>query len=122
MLQAAIVHDEHDQVDAFDSNLQSPAAATDGDERGSAPAFSRAARSHSAAVFATNNESTFDQVGHYDDALSTVQDFLGDAFVGRGHDGLQNFHRLLQTVDRIFAIRTGECVASEHAHDAYQQQ
>src|SRR5579863_2100034 len=122
MLQATIVHDEHDQVHAFDADLQSPTASANGDECGRAPAFRRAARSHSAAVFATNDEAAFDQVWHYHDALRTAQHFLGDALVGRRHDRLQDFDRLLHTLDRVFTVRAGKRVRSNHAHQADQQQ
>src|ERR1700751_3099125 len=46
--------------------------------------------------------------------------FLRNSFVVRSHNRVQNVHRLLQTVDRILAIRTGPCISSNHAHKAHQ--
>src|SRR5580698_4722789 len=122
MLQTTVVHDEHDQVHAFNADLQSPAATTDGNECGSAPAFRRAAGSHSSAVFAANDEAAFKQIWHYDDASRAVQHILGDAFVGRHHNRLQNVHGPLHAVDRVFPVRSGEGVRADHAHHAHQQQ
>src|ERR1700761_8036228 len=76
MLQAAVVHDQHDEVDALNANLQSPASATDGNKCGRAPAFRGAAGSDAASVLAADNESTFNQVRYYDNALCCAQYFF----------------------------------------------
>jgi len=55
MLKALIVHDQHDEVDAFDADLQSPASAADGDERGRAPAIRGAAGGYATAVLAADD-------------------------------------------------------------------
>ena len=52
MLEPLIVHDQHNQVDAFDANLKSRAPTANGDERRCAPAFGGTARSYTASVFA----------------------------------------------------------------------
>src|ERR1700757_3734490 len=90
LLQTFIVHDQHDQVDAFEAYLKSSTAAADGDECGCAPAFSGAAGGHATAVLATKDESAFDHVRYHHDALGIVQHFLGDAFVRRGHNAVNH--------------------------------
>src|SRR5438094_1394763 len=52
MLETLIVHDQHHQVDAFDSDLQSPTSSTNRDEPGRTPAFSRTASGHATSVLA----------------------------------------------------------------------
>src|ERR1700722_2341880 len=120
MLQATVVHDEHEEVDAFDADLQSPASAADGNECGSAPAFRRAAGGHATSVLAAKDEAALEQVRHHDDALGTAQDFFRNPFVGRRHDRLKNVYRFLQAIDGVFAIRTCERVGSHQAHQADQ--
>src|SRR5208282_466579 len=98
MLQATVVHDQHNQVNVFDPDLQSPTAAANRGECGSAPAFRCAAGGHSTSVLGAKDEATFDQVGHYDDALCTVQHFFRDAFVGSRHYRLENIHGFLHAI------------------------
>src|SRR5271169_649726 len=121
MLQTTIVHDQHHQVDPFDSDLQSPTPTTNRDECGSAPAISRTARSHTTSVLAAKNEATLDQVRHDDDALGAVQYFLGNTFVGRRHNGLKNVHGFLQAVDRVFTSRAGKREGSNQTDQTHQQ-
>src|SRR5580698_3408052 len=104
MLKTAVVHDQHDQVNAFDADLQSPTASANRDECRSAPAFRRAASSHTTPVLATKDEAAFEQVRHYDDAFGAVQHFFRNAFVGCGHDRLQNLNGFLHAVDSFFPV------------------
>src|SRR5208282_231597 len=60
MLETTIVHNQHDQIHTFDSDLQSPASTAYRDKCGSAPALRRAARSHSASVLGAKDEAAFD--------------------------------------------------------------
>ena len=122
MLEALVVHDQHNQIYTFNSDLQSGAPAANRDECRGAPTFSRTASGHATSVLATNDEATFDQIWHHQDALRIAQHFFRNSFVRRRHDRVQNIHRLLQTVNCIFASRTGPRVGSNHAHKAHQQQ
>src|SRR5580704_9141391 len=60
VLQAMVVHNEHYKIHAFNANLQSPAASTDGDECRCAPAFLGTAGGNAAAVLPTDHESSLD--------------------------------------------------------------
>jgi hypothetical protein len=57
MLETVVVHDQHNQIHAFDADLQSPTSAANGHERRCAPAVRGTARSHSPSVFSAENES-----------------------------------------------------------------
>jgi hypothetical protein len=99
MLEALVVHDQHDQVHAFNSDLQSPTSTAYRHERGCAPAFGGTASRHAASVLATKDESTFDQVWYDEDALCIAQHFFRDAFVWGRHDGVQNIDGGVQACD-----------------------
>ncbi len=58
MLQTTVVHDQHDQIYAFDADLQSPASTANRNECGSAPAFRRAAGGHAASVLGAEDEAS----------------------------------------------------------------
>src|SRR5580704_3143028 len=122
MLQPTVVHDQHDQVDAFDADLQAPASTTNGNECGSAPAFGGAAGSDATSVLAAKDEAAFEQVWHYDDAFCTVQHVLGDTVGGRGPDRWQDFHGFLHAVDGVCAVGAGESISSGHAQQAHQHE
>src|SRR5258708_14506693 len=121
MLQTAVIHDQHDEIYIFDADLQSPASAAHRDEGGSAPAIRRAAGRDTAPVLTTEYEATFNQIWHYDNALGIAQNFFRDAFVRCGHDGVQNSHRPLHTINGVFACRTRKRVRPKHTHGAHQQ-
>src|ERR1700674_1864249 len=104
MLQATVVHDQHDQINAFDANLQTPAAAAHGNECGSAPAIGGAAGGHAASVLAANNEAAFDQVRYDDHALGVAQHFFRNALIGGCHNRLQNLNRIVQAVNSLFPV------------------
>src|SRR5581483_6565081 len=103
MLQPSVIHNHHHQVDAFDANLQSPASATDGYKRWSAPAVCCTAGSNSATMFAADDKSTLHQVRNHDDTLRVFHHFVRNPLVRRRHDGVKYFRRHLQTLDRILA-------------------
>jgi hypothetical protein len=65
MLEPLIIHDQHNQVHAFEANLQAPASAANRNERWRGPAIGCAARCYSASVLAANNEAAFDQVRNH---------------------------------------------------------
>src|ERR1700732_13881 len=97
MLETLVVHDQHNQIHAFDSDLQSPTSAANGDERRCAPACIRTAGGDTTSMLAPKDEATFDQVWHYQDALCIAQRLLRDALVRSRHDGVQDIYGLLHT-------------------------
>jgi lipid-binding SYLF domain-containing protein len=72
VLKTLVVHHQHDDVDAFNANLQSPAASADGDECRRAPAFFCTACGNAAAMLSTNHEAALDQMGNHNDAFGIV--------------------------------------------------
>src|ERR1700737_1654345 len=121
MLETLVVHDQHYQVNAFDSNLQPPTSASNRNERRLAPASSRAASGQATPVLATEDETTLNQVWHYEDALCVAQHLFRDAFVWSRHDGMQNIDGRLQACHRILARRARPCISSNQAYQAHQQ-
>src|SRR5216684_3446094 len=63
LLHSLVIHDQHDQVNAFNADLKSPATATHGNKCGGAPAIRRATGGYSAAVLAAEYESDLYQMG-----------------------------------------------------------
>ena len=122
MLQAAVVHDQHDQVNAFDTDLQTPTAATNRDKRGSTPPGWRAAGGDASAVLTTNDKSALDEAWHDDHAICTAQHFFRDPLVGSRHDRVKNFHRVLKAICGVFPGRTSKGVSARHTRQAHQQQ
>src|SRR5579864_5609253 len=119
VLEALFVHNQHDQIHTFDSDLQSGAPTAHRDECRGAPTIRSAAGGYATSVLAANNEAAFDQVGHYQDALGTAQYFFRNALVRRCHDRAQNFDGRLQPCNRIFASRAGPSVGSNHTHKTH---
>src|SRR5882724_11589851 len=106
MLQASVVHDQHDQIHAFYANLKTRASAAYGDKSGSAPASLGAATADTASVLGADNESAFDQIRDDEDTFCGIQHFFGDAFVGRCHDFLEHVGSLLQPFDGVLTGRS----------------
>src|ERR1700722_791207 len=98
MLHAAIALDDHDQVNALDTDLQAPASTRDREEGWCAPASGCAARSQSTATFGAKYESALNHMRHHGDALGMIEHFFGDAFVRGGHDLAQNLGSLVDTL------------------------
>jgi hypothetical protein len=48
------------------------------------------ARGVSPTVLSTNDERTLQQIGHDDDALSFIEQLMGDGFIRSGHDFLKS--------------------------------
>src|SRR4029077_802107 len=90
---------------AFDSDLQSPTSAANGDERWRTPACTCTAGGDTTSMLATKDEATFDQVWHYQDALCIAQHLLRDALIRSRHDGVQDFDGRLQSSICIFTSR-----------------
>src|ERR1700686_1915046 len=121
MLETLVVHDQHNQIHAFDSDLQSPTSATNGDERRCAPACIRTGGGHTPSMLATEDEATFDQVWHYEDALCIAQHFLRDALIWSRHDGVQDVTGRFKSRIFIFTSRAGPGTSSNQAYEAHQQ-
>ena len=60
MLKALIVQDQHDQVDAFETDLESRAPAANRNECRRAPTSRRTACGKAASMFASKDEAAFD--------------------------------------------------------------
>src|SRR5512147_512545 len=82
VLHSLVVHDHHYEVDAFHSNLQTPAAAAHGEERRRTPAFRGAARGNSLPMFRSKHKSALHHVGNYRYALGALNDFGGNPLSG----------------------------------------
>src|SRR5579864_1546232 len=85
-LHAFFILDDHDQVNAFQSDLKACAAAADGEERRGAPSVLSLAGGHAFAMAATQNESAFQHIGYHGNAFRVFKDFLGNALVRGSHD------------------------------------
>src|ERR1041385_1938317 len=95
LLHAFVIHDQHDEVDAFNADLQSPASAAHGHKCRCAPAICCAAGCYSAAMLTAKNESTLYQMGDNGNAFCFGQNFLRNAFIRSSGNLSQNFRRLL---------------------------
>src|SRR5271167_2701222 len=84
MPQTAVVHHQHDQINALRADLQAPASSADADESRRAPSCTGAAHSHSAPVLGTDDEASFDQMRNYHDAFGVLQHFFRNALIGSG--------------------------------------
>jgi hypothetical protein len=90
MLKTLVIHNQHDQINAFYTNLQSPAASTHRDKCRSAPTLGGAAGRDTPTVLATDDEATLYQMGNYDDALCIAHHFFfWNAFVRGLHNGVE---------------------------------
>jgi hypothetical protein len=69
LLHAFTVLDDHHKVDGFYTGLSSPTSAANSDERRRTPASRRTTSCHTFAMFGSEDESSFDQVGDDGDAL-----------------------------------------------------
>jgi hypothetical protein len=95
VLHAFVALDDHDQVNAFNTDLQAPASACDGEERWSAPSVCGAARCDASAAFSTEDESALYHVRNDGDALGVIEHLVRNAFIGSLHDFVQNRASLL---------------------------
>src|SRR6185312_8988531 len=105
--------DQHDQIHAFDSNLQTPATSAHRNERWSAPSGGSAAGGDSSSMLGAKDKTAFDQVWYDDHAFSVVQHFLRYAVVGSGHERCKNVGRKFQTLHSILTGCTCPGVTSQ---------
>src|SRR5580765_5734579 len=84
LLHAFVIHDQHDQVYALNTNLQTRASSTDRNESRSAPTLGCAASGYTAAVLAAEDETAFDKMRDHGNAFGIIQNFFRNAFVRGG--------------------------------------
>src|SRR5882724_4482536 len=121
VLQSGVIHDQHDQVNPFHADLQTPAAATYRNKSGSAPASAGTARGYPASVLATKNKAAFYQVRYDDDALGIFQHFFRNTFVRGRHNFIQNYTRVAESCSRVLLRVTGPRNTGEYCCQAQQQ-
>src|SRR5580698_1120450 len=122
VLHAVFVLDDHDQVNAFDADLQSPASAGDGKECWRAPAVFSAAGCDAAAIFRAEDKAALEQVGDDGYAARMLEDFLGNASVGSRHDFMQDASGAIEPVVGCLAIRSrpGHAGQAENCHECHK--
>ena len=103
---------------AWAADLQTKAAALDGEERGRAPALRSAATGHAASVTGAHDESAFEHGGNDRHAFGRSQHFFGDALVGSGFDlfqhGAGSFHAVFGFV--LVFIGVFVCIISQRGN------
>ncbi len=72
LLHAAFILDDHDEVNAFNADLQSPASAGDGEEHWRAPAICCPAGGHATAIFSAEDKAALEQMGYNGNALCVL--------------------------------------------------
>ena len=97
-LHSTVALDNHYQVDAFHTDLKTPASSADGEERRRAPAFCCAAGGDTFAALCAEHKSALNQVGHDSDAFSVIEHLFWNAFVRRGHHFVKYRSGMLETV------------------------
>src|ERR1700678_725918 len=81
VIHSLVALNHHHQIDAFDTDLQSPTAAGDGEERRCAPTARCAARRNAPAILGSENKAALQQMRHNGNALCMIQDFLRNALI-----------------------------------------
>src|SRR6185437_300187 len=104
LLHAALVLDDHDQVDAFDADLQAPTSTCDRKECRRAPSARGAAGSYAAAVLPTEYEAALEHMRHNSNAFCVLHHFFGYPVIRRRHDFTEHSARVIHPVVCCFAI------------------
>ena len=81
LLHALVILDNHDQIYAFDADLQSPAAAGDSKERWCAPSSRSATCRYASAILGAKHKAPLDHVRNHRDALRVFQHFFRNAVI-----------------------------------------
>ena len=92
ILHSLVIHDQHDQVDRLSADLRAPAAAGNNEERRCAPACP-VRQVHAAAMLRAKHEAAFHHGRNHGNALRTLQDLVGNSFVGRAQQFIQDLGR-----------------------------
>src|SRR5579884_3389176 len=87
---AFLIHDDHDQVDAFTADLQSEAAAADAKKCRRAPSLAGAAGCDALSVFTTEDESRLEQGGNHGNASRVAGDLFRNPLIRGVHNFLNN--------------------------------
>ena len=93
----------HNQIHAFDADLQSPVSASDRKERRRAPSVFGSAGGYASAVLRAKHQAALDHVRHDGNALCVLQHLLRNAIIRRGHDLVQHQGCIVEPVLHIFA-------------------
>ena len=86
LLHAFFVLDDHDQIDALESDLQAPATAREAKKRWCTPPLGGSAGCYASSMSSTNDEAALDHVRYDGDASCMFQDFFRDPVIRRCHD------------------------------------
>jgi len=98
IVHAVLVHDEHDKINGLRSDLETEAAARNGEERRSAPALRRTATGNAPPIACPHHKTTFNHGRHYGDTLGRAQHFFGNALVRRCLDLIQDIGSVFDPV------------------------
>src|SRR5690242_12430225 len=105
LLHAFFVLDDHDQIYAFEADLQSPASACHAKEGRSTPSFSGPTRCDTSSMPPSKHETAFDHVRDYRDTSCVFQNLFRNSTVGSGHDRIEDGPGIRQSIPRGFSSR-----------------
>jgi hypothetical protein len=103
MLHAPVSLENHDEIDAFHADLESPASTADGEESRRAPSRRSAASGNAFAAFRADYEATFQHVWNNSNALCVFENFFRNALVWSGHYFVKDSSGMLKPVRSCFA-------------------
>jgi len=111
---------DHYHVHSFYTDLQSPTAARDRDERWRAPAIRGPAGCHAFASFSSEDKPALDHVRYNGHALCVLQHFFRDSLVRHPHNFVHYTGRVVQSVGGIFPRRSCPAQRAETQHRKYK--
>jgi len=107
---ALVVHEEHDEINALDSNLCSKAAAGDDEEGRRAPALVRdAAGGDASAMLAADDKASLDERWDDGDALGIGEDGVGNVAVSGAGELVEVFGSLMEALVGVVIVLLGKC-------------
>src|SRR5215475_13992945 len=84
ILQAILVHNQHNQIDSLTADLEAKATAAGENERRGTPSRGSPATGHAPAVAGSHDESSLQERWHDGDALRGRYNLLGNPCIRRG--------------------------------------
>jgi hypothetical protein len=99
-----VILNDHDQVHAFDADLQSPASASDSEECRRASSDGGSAGGNASPIFRAKHKAALEHVGRDGNALCVFEDFFRNTLVGRRHDLMEHCTRMVEPIGCCFAI------------------
>src|SRR5690348_8132896 len=81
VLHSILVHDQHHQIDCLGADLQTEAAAFDGEEGGSAPALGSAAAGDTPSIAGAHDKSPLEHGGNHGHAFGRPQNFFWNSLI-----------------------------------------